>query len=66
MRRREYDISIVFNDRRIKKLIIDPHFEEKHADSVTDEIIIALVKELDGLRMFPDDVKLPFPILLKK
>ena len=48
MKRREYNISITVNRKRIRKLIIDPHYEEKHAASITDEIILSLVKDLDG------------------
>ena len=48
MKRREFDISIVVNHIRITKVIIDPHYEEKHAKSITDKIILELVKTLDG------------------
>ncbi len=60
MGRREYSVSIVVNKRRISKVIIDPHFESKHANSITDEIIIELVKSLDGEVVVPDDVDLPY------
>ena len=60
MQRREYEISIEFNFKRIKKVIIDPHYEEKHAESISDEIILGLVKKLDGLRMIPEDVNPPY------
>jgi hypothetical protein len=46
--RREYNISIIVNKRKIEKLIIDPHYEEKHSESIDDDIILALVKQLDG------------------
>lgn len=48
MSRREYSINITLNRRRINRVIIDPHFEKKHAASITDEIILRLVKTLDG------------------
>lgn len=48
MRRREYDIDIIVNHRRLSKVIIDPHFEKKHGKSITDEIILRLVETLDG------------------
>lgn len=54
--RRSYSISITVNDRHISEVIIDPHYEEKHADSITDEIILALVRKLDGRVFDPDDV----------
>ena len=60
MSRREYSINIVVNHRRIKKLIVDPHYEEKHAESVTDESVIELVKTLDGEVVEPVDVSPPF------
>ena len=60
MKRREYAISIMVNGRRISKVIIDPHYEEKHSDSITDEIIIKLVKTLDGEIIEPEVVSPPF------
>ena len=60
MKRREYGISIKVNEVHIKKVIIDPHFEEKHADSITDEIIVELVKTLDGQKIVPDDENPPY------
>ena len=38
MRRREHDIQITVNGQRITKVIIDPHYEEKHSKTVSDEI----------------------------
>jgi hypothetical protein len=46
--RRTYSVHLTVNDREIRQVIIDPHYEEKHADSITDEIILALVAQLDG------------------
>ena len=60
MNRREYDISIMVNDVKIDKVIIDSHYEIKHADSITDEIILALVKMLDGYEAEPESVSGPF------
>ena len=60
MKRREYDISIVFNEIRITKVIVDPHYELKHAESISDEVILNLVKMLDGRVLPPDDIKPPF------
>jgi len=45
---------------RISKVIIDPHYEEKHADSISDEIIIQLVKTLDGEVIDPDQESPPY------
>ncbi len=49
MDRRSYAVSLVLNGRQIEQVIINPHYEEKHSDSVIDEIILNLVKKyLDG------------------
>ena len=60
MRCREYDISITVNDVKINKVIIDPHYELKHAESITDELIIELVKKLDGIEIEPQEIDEPF------
>ena len=60
MKRREYSVSIVVNHIRITKVIIDPHYEEKHAASISDELILELVKTLDGQIVDPDDVVPPY------
>jgi len=56
MGRQEYDIKITVNGRPINKVIIDSHYEEKHAKSVDDQVILGLVKQLDGEFFEPDDV----------
>ena len=48
MDRREYPTRLIINDRVIEKIIIDPHYEEKHADSIDDGTIISLVEQLNG------------------
>lgn len=48
VKRREYPTRLTINNRQIEKIIIDPHYEEKHFSSVDDETIIALVIQLDG------------------
>tara|TARA_B100001248_G_scaffold261195_1_gene251559 strand:+ start:10606 stop:10905 length:300 start_codon:yes stop_codon:yes gene_type:complete len=56
MKRREYDINIEVNGRRITKVIIDPHYEIKHSKSINDELILSLVKLLDQ-GIFPVQVR---------
>lgn len=58
--RREYDIKIAVNGRAITKVVIDPHYELKHVDSVDDPTILALVEQLDGRDFQPDDIDGPF------
>ena len=53
--RRRYPVLLVVNDRQINEVIIDPHYQLKHASSVNDEIILALVKKLDGGIFESDD-----------
>lgn len=60
MKRREYNISITINEILVTRVIIDPHYEEKHAESINDEIILELVKTLDGKFFDPDDEKTPY------
>ena len=41
-------------------MIIDPHYEDKHKESINDEIIIQLVETLDGKVFEADDEKYPY------
>lgn len=52
--RRDYRISITVNLRSIGRVIIDPHYELKHSDSVDDEVILSLVQMLDGKTFEPE------------
>ena len=46
--RRTYSITpITVNDLQISEVIIDSHYEENHSD-LNDEIILVLVRKLDG------------------
>lgn len=42
------------NGVRIVQVVIDPHYEEKHQDHMSDALILKLVKELDGRRELPE------------
>lgn len=57
MSRREYDINLYINKLIISKVIIDTHYEEKHSESVDDEIILSLVQELNNDTFEPVDTK---------
>ena len=52
--RRDYKISITVNSRAVNRVIIDPHYELKHGDSVNDEIILSLIQMLDGKTFTPE------------
>mgnify|MGYP001615830698 CR=1 FL=1 len=56
MSRREYNVSMIVKGLMINKVIIDPHYQEKHADTVNDEIILELVKTLNGSEAEPDTI----------
>jgi hypothetical protein len=55
--RRDYKIFITVNSKTINRVIIDPHFEIKHGESVDDEIILSLVLMLDGKSFEPEAEK---------
>jgi hypothetical protein len=50
--RPEYSLRVTVNDRALNRVVIDQHYRENHADSVNDELILRLVRELDG-KTFP-------------
>lgn len=55
MSRRIYPVKLNINGKQLEKVVIDPHYEEKHSDSINDEIILDLVKQLDGKTFKPAD-----------
>lgn len=56
MSRRIYPIDIIINDRQLDSIVIDPHYEEKHKGSVSDEVILKLVNLLSGKTFVPVDI----------
>jgi len=60
MERREHDIKITVNGLKIVKVVIDPHYELKHSQSVDEQTILGLVGLLDGSRFEPEDSDYPF------
>ena len=44
------------NRRKFDEVIIDPHFEVKHAKSMNDKIILTLVQHLDGRELEPSGI----------
>jgi hypothetical protein len=54
-RRRLYKIDPIWvNGIKIVQVVIDPHYEERHLDSMNDQLILEMVMELDGRREVPD------------
>jgi hypothetical protein len=57
VKRRSYAVSITVNGQHIKRVIIDPHYELKHAATITDQLILELVGLLDGGDFVADAVE---------
>ncbi len=53
-KRRAYRLSLTVNGRRISEVVIDPHYENKHAD-ISDDLILELVQTLDGKEFQRDE-----------
>lgn len=45
---------ITVNEIRVNQVVIDSHYAEKHLDHMSDDLILKLVRELDGRREVPD------------
>ncbi len=56
VKRREYPIFLIINGRKITKVVIDPHYELRHKDSIDDDIILKLVRTLDGIEQLPSNI----------
>jgi len=55
---RTYKIKpIRINGVKIVQVVVDSHYEEKHGDHMSDELILALVQELDGRFEIPEAKK---------
>src|SRR5689334_7608771 len=54
--RREHNLNLTFNQRIFTRVIIDPHYEQKHPD-MTDQLILELVKAQDGKQQEPVSVR---------
>lgn len=55
---RTYKIQpITVNKVKVVQVIIDPHFEEKHSTSISDQLILDLVNELNGRFEVPEAKK---------
>ncbi len=55
--RPEYPLQITINGRNLNRVVIDQHYRLKHSDSMNDEIILDLVKTLDGKKFPPEKVQ---------
>lgn len=48
--RRSYPTFIMINNRIITEVIIDPHYEKKHAD-ISDTLILKIIQTFNGLEV---------------
>lgn len=55
--RNEYKLQVEINGRRLTRVLIDQHYQENHAESINDELILDLVKEIDGEVFTVDSVR---------
>jgi hypothetical protein len=55
--RRSYPTRLTINGCIVIEVVIDPHYEAKHADSIDDDLILELVKLLDGKFYKPEAEK---------
>jgi len=46
--RPEYPLQLIINGHKFKRVIINLHYRDKHADSMSDSLILKLVGQLDG------------------
>jgi hypothetical protein len=54
-KQRTYKIDpITVNEIKVVQVVVDAHYEEKHQDSISDDLILKLVKELDGRHELPE------------
>jgi hypothetical protein len=46
--------SVIINDRLIRLINIDPHWQKHEREGITEELIIRIVKSLNNGYFFPD------------
>ena len=51
---RVYKVQLVFDRKHFDELWIDPHYENKHGESITDELILTLIQKLGERAVEPN------------
>ncbi len=54
--RREYPLKLTFNGRSVARILVDSHYEVRHSESMSDELILKLIRSLDGYEVAPETV----------
>ena len=52
---RIYDLVLILNEKHFSIIWIDPHYEKKHRDSITDDLILDLLLLLNKQTVAPVD-----------
>jgi hypothetical protein len=52
--RPEYPLQISLNGRNLGRVVIDQHYRVNHDESMNDQIILDLIKTLDGKKIPPE------------
>ena len=52
--RREYLANLIINGARYRRIVIDPHYEQRHRHSMSDPLILGLVGQLSGRSFLPE------------
>lgn len=60
VKRRSYSVRLNINGIKITKVVIDPHYEIKHSETINDELILKLVQLLDGGDFTPESITKDF------
>ena len=51
---RLYATQVSFDGKHFSEVWIDPHYEEKHSRSISDELILALLQKIGDKPVDPD------------
>jgi hypothetical protein len=54
--RREYLFKVLVNGRPLKVVVVDSHYEAKHSKTMNDQLILKLVKTLEGTEHRPESI----------
>ena len=60
VKRRSYSVRLNINGIKITKVVIDPHYEIKHSETINDELSLKLVQLLDGGDFTPESTTKDF------
>ncbi len=55
--RPEYPLKFTINGRSLNRVVIDQHYRVNHDESMNDQIILDLVKTLDGRKIPPETIQ---------